>query len=241
MTNDVELALADLAQHIDWPPEVDVARSPRKARSRRLVWVAALAAIVIGIAVLPAGREAVAGLARVLGIEIEFRDADPDLAVGLDLGPAVEADDALAAVDFALVFPGLVGLPDAFHLRATRLTTQVWTVWEPADGLPAIAGTNAGLIMTQFRANPDETSIRKLASANVEVISIDVNGEQGYWLAGGPHLVVFNDGDFGETSRSNGNVLIWTDEAITYRMETSLTLTEALELAQNLESVAPRV
>ncbi|MCA1734790.1 MAG: hypothetical protein LC739_01350 [Actinobacteria bacterium] len=237
MTNALELALADLAQHIDWPPEVDVALTPKKARSRRLVWVAAVAASMIGIAVLPAGREAVAGLARVLGIEIEFRDVNPDLAVGLDLGPAVETDDALAAVDFELVFPAPAGLPNAFHMRATRFTTQVWTVWEPADGLPAIAGTNAGLIMTQFRANPDEASIRKLASANIEVIPVDVSGEQGYWLAGGPHLVVFNDGDFAEASRSNGNVLIWTDGAITYRMETALTLTETLKLAQNLELV----
>ncbi|CAN5862255.1 MAG: hypothetical protein H0T94_07080 [Acidimicrobiia bacterium] len=240
MTNALELALADLAQHIDWPPEVDVALTPKKARSRRLVWVAAVAAIMIGIAVLPAGREAVAGLARVLGIEIEFRDVNPDLAVGLDLGPAVEADDALAAVDFDLVFPAPVGTPAAFHLRGTPLGTQVWTVWEPSDRLPPISGTNAGLIMTQFQADPDEAWIRKLISGGVEVDRVEINGEEGYWMTG-PHLLIFDNGDFSETSRTNGNVLIWSASGITYRLETALTLPQALELAQNLESVAPRV
>lgn len=234
MTNALELALADLAQHIDWPPEVDVALTPQKARSRRLVWVAAVAAIMIGIAVLPAGREAVAGLARVVGIEIEFRDVNPDLAVGLDLGPAVEADDALAAVDFDLVFPAPAGTPAAFHLRGTPVGTQVWTVWDPAANLPAISGTNTGLIMTQFRAAPDEVSIRKLVSGGVEVVRVDINGHEGFWMTG-PHLVMFDKGDFSETSRSEGNVLIWSEAGITYRLETALDLTGTLELARNLE------
>ncbi len=101
--------------------------------------------------------------------------------------------------------------------------------------LPAIPGSNAGLILAQFRADPEEESITKLVSAGIQVISVDVNGEQGYWIAGGPHVLVFNDGDFAEPTRSNGNVLIWTDGEITYRLETALNLAEALDLARNLE------
>ena len=233
MIPDLERALHELRHHLDWPAEVDVALTPRRAPSRRLIWVAAVTSLLIVFALLPAGREAVAGLARVLGIEIEFRNA-PDVAEGLDLGPEVREDEAAAAVDFELAFPALAGTPEGFHLRETPPTTQVWTVWEPTTELPAIPDSNAGLILAQFRADPEDESITKLVSAGIQVISVDVNGEPGYWIAGGPHVLVFNDGDFAEATRSNGNVLIWTDGDITYRLETSLNLPEALDLARNL-------
>lgn len=234
MTIDIELALRDLRQHLDWPAEVNVALTPRRAPSRRLIWVAAAASLLIVIALLPAGREAVASLARVLGIQIEFRDA-PEVAEGLNLGPEVGANKAAAAVDFELALPTSPGSPDAFYLREPPLATQVWTVWEPTNELPQIPGSNAGLILAQFRADPEEESITKLVSAGIAVISVDVNGGQGFWIAGGPHALVFNDGDFAEASRSNGNVLIWTHGEITYRLETALNLVAALELARNLE------
>lgn len=233
MTQDIETSLHELRQHLDWPTEVDVALAPRRTPGRRLIWVVAVASLLI-FALVPAGREAVAGLARVLGIEIEFRNAS-NVVEGLNLGPEVGVDEAAAAVDFHLVFPASAGMPEAFHVLATPLSTQVWTVWKPTAELPAIAGSNAGLILAQFRADPEEESITKLASAGIQVISVDVGGEQGYWIAGGPHVLIFNDGEFAEETRSNGNVLIWTGGEITYRLETALNLPNALNLARNLE------
>jgi hypothetical protein len=179
----------------------------------------------------------VASLAEILGIRIEFRDEASDAAAGLDLGATVSASDVLAAIDFDLLIPVSVGPPDAFHLRPGP---QAWLVWEPTDSLPPIPETSAGLILAEFRANPEEESIVKLANAGVEVISVDVNGEQGFWLEGGPHTVLFDLGDYAEASRSTGNVLLWTDGPITYRMETSLSMVEALALARDTEPLTGR-
>jgi hypothetical protein len=231
----VESGLRDLAAHLEWPTEVDVAVSPRPVRSRRLAWALALGtSLLLVLALVPAGRDAIASLARVVGIRIEFREPPTDVGQGLRLGTALTPEEAAAEVDFELVAPSQLEPPDSFYVQRLAAGPQVWLAWEPSTELPVIPETNLGLLLTQFRADPGEESIVKLASAGIQVIRADVNGEQGYWLTGGPHRVEFNFGDFVDASRSTGNVLLWTEGPITYRMETALNLPEALELARNL-------
>jgi len=231
----VEAALADLARQIAWPGEVNVAIPGPRRQQRRLAWAAVLAGVALLLALTPPGRQAVAGLARVVGIEIEFRELDVTVGDDLSLGRAVDLTGAAAAVDFELQVPRQLGLPDALYVRSGGAPIpQVWMVWAASDVVPEVDDTGVGALLTQFRAVPEVESLTKLAGAGVDVVQVDVGGEPGFWLAGGPHVVVFDRGTFAESSRMAANVLIWTNDGITYRLESSLDLQAALALATDL-------
>ena len=64
----------------------------------------------------------------------------------------------------------------------------------------------------------------------------EVNGQRAIWAVGPYPLRLFN-GDLDFTRLIDGNVLIWTDGDLTYRLETSLSLQEAIKIAESLQPV----
>jgi len=62
-----------------------------------------------------------------------------------------------------------------------------------------------------------------------------VNGRRAIW-AEGPYVLQFRRGnrvDY-DSAVGRGRVLIWTEGAITYRLETDLSLAEAVQIAESL-------
>jgi hypothetical protein len=53
--------------------------------------------------------------------------------------------------------------------------------------------------------------------------------------AEGPYLLQLSGGDIDLRRLVEGHVLIWTDGPITYRLETDLTLDEAVRIAESLK------
>jgi hypothetical protein len=64
-----------------------------------------------------------------------------------------------------------------------------------------------------------------------------VNGRRAIWFEGG-HLLQLVDGRSSQQLFVEGNVLLWTDGDVTYRLESHLSLAEALAIAGSLEPAA---
>lgn len=61
-----------------------------------------------------------------------------------------------------------------------------------------------------------------------------VSGQYAVWVQG-PYLVQLSNGDYQFRRTVEGNTLIWEENGITYRLETNLTLEEALKIAESLK------
>ena len=73
-------------------------------------------------------------------------------------------------------------------------------------------------------------ALHKETSQGTRVIAVSVAGHAGYWVSGSPHRV----GD-----RAAGNALIWADGPVTYRVESALGKTAAIEVGAAISSAAP--
>jgi hypothetical protein len=62
----------------------------------------------------------------------------------------------------------------------------------------------------------------------------DVNGRRAIWAVG-PYPVRLFNGDLQFRRMIDGQVLIWEGDGITYRLETDLSLEEAIRIAESLE------
>lgn len=231
--------------------------APRRApgpqwRRHPLGWpVAALAAavVVVLVAVLsvsPSARHAVADWLGLRGVDIRYGDRPDPPAPGasappasLGLGEVVSLDEARRRVDFPLLVPpaGRLGPPDQVYVAASPSGGRVSLVWLSDAGLPAVPGSGVGLLLTQFRADVDHDAVRKLVHTGVRIEEVRVDGARGFWFEGEPHRLFLSDGRgqfFEDHSRLAGNTLVWEHGDLTLRLESSLSRTEALRLAESV-------
>ena len=214
----------------------------------RRVAVAALALIVLAAGVVvatPGAREAVARRLGIPGVAIHLggrTPATPTLPTGagagasLDLGRRVTVEQARGAVSFGLLVPSAAGFerPDAVYVSQDVPGGRVDLLYRPRPGLPVSPFTNAGLLITEFRAEP---MIEKIAKSTTAVEHVTVAGETGYWFAGSPHSFAYLDrqGAFREeTSRLAGSTLVWTHGDLTLRLEGQLSKGEAMRIAATM-------
>ena len=71
-----------------------------------------------------------------------------------------------------------------------------------------------------------------------QVTSTTVNGQNALWLQGNHALILRkSDSSTGNVElMANGNVLLWMEGEITYRLETSLPLDEARRVAESMKA-----
>ena len=241
----IEEALRDLSDGIEWPTPVDfTARlrlEPRRPTLRpRVAWAVALVGLALAVLLVPPARQAVANLLEVAGIHIEFGDA-PDLPVPTDLAPGVQVDleSAQGVVDFPIRAPSVLGPPTAVHLLQWELGTQVFLAWEASSRLPEVGESGTGLLLAEFRADLDEDFFNKIISGGTTVDTVNLDGGQAFWLAGAPHVFMFETGRtdrVADETRLTGNVLIWERAGITYRLESNLDLEGTMLIAESLRS-----
>ncbi|MEX2424399.1 MAG: hypothetical protein WD990_10510 [Acidimicrobiia bacterium] len=243
MSDRLQERLTDLDQHMDWPTaevSAEVLRriaqrdhAPRPVRG----WVAAAvaAAAVVLVMAIPAGRGAIADLLGVVGIEVEWTDRLPPAGAfdELDLGRAVSLEDV--SVGFPILVPGTdpPGPPDRVYLDDERVAT----VWGVTSELPAVVDTEIGLLHLQFVGSLDEALLTKQVAQDAEMRNVSVRGRSGLWIEDGPHVVAYLDRDgveLSETTRLAGNVLMWEEDGVTHRIESSLSLEDTLDIAERL-------
>jgi hypothetical protein len=111
---------------------------------------------------------------------------------------------------------------------------RVDLLYRPRPGLPVSPFTDAGLLITEFRAEP---MIEKIAKSTTAVEHVTVAGEVGYWFAGSPHSFAYLDRQGAlreETSRLAGSTLVWTHGDLTLRLEGQLSKGEAMRIAATM-------
>jgi hypothetical protein len=230
---DLELALRSLGERDDLFPATpriatDVAaqignEQPPRGFDWRMVAIVALvvlAALATALAV-PGSRTAIADFFGIEGIRIEFGEDDAQEVPGtptsiggsLLLGERTTLD---AAAEAALLGPASASLPD-------------------------IGDTEVGMLLLEIESDADDEIFIKKAIGGGEFTTAMVGDWPGYWIEGGVLTVEPVEGlmlDLLEPqSRRSGNVLIWSDGEITYRLETSLPMADAVRIAASLAPV----
>jgi hypothetical protein len=154
---------------------------------------------------------------------------------GMGLGTRVSLADAARRADLDLVLPAdpSIGPPDAAFLLANRVAL----VWGERPGLPVDASSGVALLLNEFRGSVDEGYYTKLLDTGTRVRPVTVGGSPGYWIDGPPHFFFYTDPSgaiVDDARRVVGDTLIWTDGAVTYRLESQLEMADAISFAESL-------
>ncbi len=230
----------------DYPPTPPIAawvrrelvrrRTPvRRLRVRLIRAVAfAAAAFVALLLISPDVREAVARFFGLETVRIE-RVATPPAPTGTpfdqqtiqptrELAGLTTLSQARTQARFDVRLPGYppgIGTPRRVYFQDFGFGQQVILAYPDfvlfeAEGIIYGKGVGGGTVVEE----------------------VEVAGQYALWLSGSPHLIQIQnpDGSYREeTARLvDGNVLAWQVDQVTYRLETTLPLEEALRIAESL-------
>jgi hypothetical protein len=134
-------------------------------------------------------------------------------------------DDARGEAGFKVLLPAYpddLGLPDRVFLQdqGAPVVFLVWTT----DG-----GRRIRLLLQEL--SPDSWGMKKLQLD--QITTTTVQGNPAVW-ATGPYLLVSSNGSIRQERIVDGGALIWEQDGITLRLESSLPLEEARKIAESL-------
>lgn len=242
--SDLELELRDLGAALAFPstPELGarvrsrLATEPERRRRwfrfERRALAVALAVVVValaGVLAVPPARTAILEWLGIKGVQLEFVDDLPALAVteDLELGERTTLDQAQRRAGFEVVEPTELGEPDAVYFREPPDGGQVAFVYGSAE--------RVRLLLTEFVGNY-RPFIHKIIDGGARVESVDIDGVPGVWIEGA-HYFNYEDesGYFAqEFVRLVDRVLLWARDGVTFRLEGDLTKDRAVEVAEAL-------
>jgi hypothetical protein len=252
--------LHELRRWVAFPTTPDLAaavsvrlREERRPRhsllhgGRRTVLVAAaviLLAIVAATTLSGTVRDVVADALGIPGVRIEIDRDEPtttptstsqELNLGLQV-PLTEVPQHAGFIISALD-PEDHGFPDATYVRRLPDGTSLVSLTYLADeALPNTAETNLGVLLMEFEANEDFPSMAKSVRHDGRIEDVRVNGNLGFWIEGSTELQILGDDP---ESRSSGNILLWQANGITYRMESALSMEQAITVAEEMTVIHP--
>ena len=231
MSEQLELRLQDLGREIAYPPtpsfDLSFDRPLRAARWRPLaLGFAILLAVLAGVLALsPGARSAFLEIFHLKGATVERVERLPEVEVRpIDFGDPVSRDEAERRVGFELVD---LGKPDAVFVRSDRMASLVYG---PVD--------KPRLVLSELRGAVWDGMVKKVGSSGTRIDEVTVNGEQGLFITGDEHFVMFFDENGSITDEPTylaGTVLLWNRGPLLLRLEGDLTRAEALELAEAVE------
>jgi hypothetical protein len=228
---ELERALVVLAGEIDFPSEPDLRPRVRERLERRhnrlarpLVFAVAALVVAFGIAMaVPPARSAILRFFHIGAVTVERVQTLPParerpLAAGL--GPALPLQQAEARSGVRLILQA--PRPEHFYARPGLLATLLEYRDKP-------------VLLAEFQG--DQVGIaKKVATPGTSVQPAQI-GSFGLWLAGGKHVIQWQT-PLGQGSqiepRLAGNVLIWTQDDRTFRLEGDLREDQMLELARDI-------
>ncbi len=146
----------------------------------------------------------------------------------LDLAGETTLSEAQAKVKFPILlptYPSDLGRPDKVYLQdlGGPMLLLVWLDHDHAD---------------QVRMSLHEIAAGSWAITkfNPPVIQeVKVNGQRAVWTEG-PYMLETQNRNYEEKHLVEGHVLIWTQGEITYRLETDLSLSQAVRIAESLSN-----
>ena len=213
--------------------EADRAARVRPPFPRIAIWSRRRALVLAAVGVLALLALAF-GARFVLGaVEVRVRPgasvSGPPLSAE-GLGEAVPVADVSAAAGFPVRFPP-GSPPDAAYLVRTEAGRGALLVWDATGGAPALPGTRWRLALLELPS--DREIVVKDVNRYEDLRPVEVLGRPAAWIDAPHELIVFTD-DGPRTYAIAANVLIWTRNGVTLRLETTLGLADALALAQSM-------
>ena len=248
----LEAELYALAAAIDFPPTPDFAtrrweRPPRALPRRRVLLIAALGAAAVPAATLAVSSELRDRLAHWLGFDPGIQrvktlpPASPVPSVGaapLASGSVVGFADAKRRAGFPILLPPGLGAPSRVYFAGVGEATQVTLVWTTRPGLPAVRGSNVGLLLNERRSQTPSFS-SKLLGPSGNAREVRVGREHGVVVTGADHaiLVIDTSGTSEERTRLSGTALIWGRGGLVVRAEAALTTPALVRLGVSLRAM----
>jgi hypothetical protein len=155
------------------------------------------------------------------------------------LGERVTLEEAQARVDFEILVPERLGVPDEVYIDSSLPGGRVSLVYLSDRKAPTTHGI--GLLVTEFRGDVNPDFIGKLVDQGAAVQDVTVDGGRGFWISGEPHIVFYRDanGDIrDETLRLAGDTLMWERGNLLLRIESTLRRDLALEIARSFRPLS---
>ena len=148
-----------------------------------------------------------------------------------ELGDPVPLERAAAEAGFEPALPHGPRPDEAYVVDSPFGDPGLLYLWRPSDRYPRIPGAEWGLVLMAFQG--DAESVIKSVDRFEDVRPATVDGRPAFWVTA-PHVITIEtEGGFA-TFAVRGNVLVWEgDEGTSYRLETTLARTDALELASS--------
>lgn len=143
----------------------------------------------------------------------------------LDLVGRTTLAQARANVKFPIrlpAYPADLGEPDYVFVQDLDGAAVVlaWVDHEHPDRVRlSLSELSSGIYVYKFTSSP--------------VAVTAVHGQQALWTTG-PYMVQVQDGTYEQRRFVTGHALIWTEGNITYRLETAVSLDEAVRIAESL-------
>jgi hypothetical protein len=256
----LEKILYETGKAFPYPPTPDIsrkvawrAREPRPRNLRRLAWVGAILILLIGVLfAVPPVRARILDFIQVGAVRIFLsptstpsplpatpsRPASTPVPTStlaptptllpslLDLAGKTTLAEARRQADFQVrlpAYPADLGPPDYVFLQ-NMVSSMVVLVWTKPDD-----PNQVWLSLDEF--GPDAITAKKMMPPVIQTTT--VNGHLAYWTSG-PYLLELQNGDYEARLLVEGHTLIWEEGDITYRLETSLPLDEAVKIAESL-------
>ena len=228
---------------------------PRRLVARRLLWALVVIAVLLaGLISVPPVRAAVLEWLQigVVRIFIPRRNPEPSLPARpgavhvtataslntgtppgttlrfslLDLAGETSLAQAQSRLDSPILIPSYppgLGLPDRVYLQdqGGSMLALIWL--DPA---------NPDRVRLSLHTLTSGSWAIEKSGARV-VRETSVNGQSAVWTEG-PYFMKLRNLDFELVRLIDGHVLIWAKDKLTYRLETDLTMEEAIRMAESL-------
>src|SRR5215510_8335021 len=261
-----EKQLTSLAKGLEYPRTPDIAgammskfRTSTRPRfiSRRFAWSLTVILILFSsLMLIPPARAAIIEFIQIGIVKIFPRPTEAPInnaihtAIPDSLAPATSTPslpsatlipslsriagkttlaDAQQRVNYPLLLPTYppdLGTPDYVFVQDAEgtMTILVWLDPRQPDQV----------LMSLHFVPEGSWGIEKAEPRVLE--EAKVKGQRAIWAVG-PYPLRLRNGDMDFTRMIDGNVLIWVDGDITYRLETKQTLEEAVKIAESLEPI----
>jgi len=258
--------LLSISKGLDYPRTPDIAgavmtrlRGATRPRfiSRRLVWSLTVILILFSsLMLIPPARAAIIefiqiGVVRIFRAEptplappnqeipstvvpvtaTPVPTSQPLIPILENLAGEMTLDEAQKVVNYPILLPSYppdVGKPDRIFVQDAdgKMTVLVWLDPQHPDQI----------LMSLHFLPAGSWAIKKIEPTHIQETT--VNSQRAIWAIG-PYPLRLSNGDLDFVRLIDGHVLIWEQGDITYRLETDLSLEEAVKIAESLQPIEP--
>lgn len=158
-----------------------------------------------------------------------YATGEPLIPILENLMGETTLEEAQQTVGYPLLLPAYpadLGQPDRTFVQDAdgAMTILVWIDPQQPDDV----------LMSLHFIPEGSWAIKKISPTLIQETT--VNGQYAVWTIG-PYPLRLSNGDLDLIRLIDGHVLIWAEGDVTYRLETDLSLEEALKIAESLEAI----